>query len=653
MASQIIDELIQLKNQNIPSENNNYLYKKLICINEEKILNLEKKIFSFNAHKNYNYASSIIYGTNILPNININLTELNSTLSKLKINVKNSENFLEEIDLTNHFYKILTSEINLKKRGTIREQSIIFYLFYFMTNALFYILLNPNFTGEIPSLKKHIDFFSNYISIKEAAELYLNKKEIIESHILLMYNNEIVDGFYEISYYKKEFEKIIKTLMGKLNNIIFQFKVDKENKITFNGENLFIMQIYILILNLFHSINEKYNIIDYKCFYNQLLSKYLYFENEFEILLENEKILKDSNNIEKKYKFTLLNYIWLFDSSGKYEIIQLFNIEKQKQQIKENSFSTDFNLFIRRDYIIEDTLEKISKNPNKLYKKLKVKFYGEIAEDMGGVKKEYFMLLIRQLFDVNYGMFIYNEKSRLFWFNFNSYEKKTEYELIGTIIGLALFNEVILNIKFPSVIYKKLLGIEPCLNDLKQYDEELYKNLKFLIDTNDKNLKDNLDTNFTVCVDNLGEKIVIPLKPDGENIMIDYNNKNEYVNLYINWFFNESIKEYYESFEKGFYKVFDKNLSKILSPEELELVICGSEMLDFKELQKAAKYEGYTPNSITIKYFWEIIIEFNEEKNKKLLCFITGSNRAPINGLSSLNFTISRSGNINDVSYLF
>ena len=206
-----------------------------------------------------------------------------------------------------------------------------------------------------------------------------------------------------------------------------------------------------------------------------------------------------------------------------------------------------------------------------------------------------------------------------------------------------------MDVKFPSVIYKKLLGIEPCLNDLKQYDEELYNNLQFLIDTNDKNLKESLDTNFTVCVDHFGEKSVIPLKPDGENIMIDLKNKKEYVYLYVNWFFNESIKEFYESFEKGFYKVFDKELSKILSPEELELVVCGSEILDFKELQKAAKYEGYTSNSITIKYFWEIIEEFNEEKNKILLFFVTGCNKAPINGLSSLTFTISRSGNIYDL----
>ena len=58
------------------------------------------------------------------------------------------------------------------------------------------------------------------------------------------------------------------------------------------------------------------------------------------------------------------------------------------------------------------------------------------------------MLIIRQIFDANYGMFTYNEKTKLFWFNLNSLESNIQFELIGIIIGLALFNGIILDIKF-------------------------------------------------------------------------------------------------------------------------------------------------------------------------------------------------------------
>ena len=38
-----------------------------------------------------------------------------------------------------------------------------------------------------------------------------------------------------------------------------------------------------------------------------------------------------------------------------------------------------------------------------------------------------------------------------------------KFELIGIIFGLAIFNNVILDVKFPLVVYKKLLGVPASL----------------------------------------------------------------------------------------------------------------------------------------------------------------------------------------------
>ena len=89
---------------------------------------------------------------------------------------------------------------------------------------------------------------------------------------------------------------------------------------------------------------------------------------------------------------------------------------------------------------------------------------------------------------------------------------------------------------------------------------------------------------------------------------------------------------------------FFKELKNILNPDELELIICGTQILDFNELKKAAQYEEYDKNAETIKYFWEILLDFNEEEKKKFLSFVTGCDRAPIDGLGSLPITISNGG---------
>ena len=602
---------------------NNNQNNNLLCIKDDDILNIEKKLFSFSLDKTYNYASCIINSENILPKINIDFSSLKIYFKNMK-NDKDNENTLKlDLFAINDFYALLTSEMNLEKESTLGDQSIIFYLFHLMN----YFLLNPNVVIDKSSSETYLKFFNNYYTIKNAAELYVNKKIIKDSNFLTNNKNQLIDEYYELTYYKEIFEEIVKKCNNLLTIILNSIgypknDVEKLSEIEIDEKMMYLFEKFVLVFNIFHSVNDKYNIIDYKCFYNENLSKNLNLEREFQIFLNNEKILKEEANRsaddkdihkDEKLEFTLLSYTWLFDPSAKYEIINLFNEEKQINQVSNmndnqlsefermiyfgflfNMQNIFFKLNIRREFIIEDTLNEISKYPDKFQYPLKVEFIGEEAEDEGGVRKEFFMLVTRRLFDINYGMFIYNEKTRLFWFNLNSFEAKVKYELIGIVLGLALFNGVILDIKFPMAIYKKLLGIEPCLNDLKEYDPELYNNLNFLLNTDDKNLKENLDTTFTVSVDNFGEKKIIPLKPNGENIMIDYENKNEYVDLYVNWFFNESIKDFYIAFEKGFYRVFDQKLSKILSPQELELIICGTQKLDFNELQKNVKYEDYT-----------------------------------------------------------
>lgn len=51
------------------------------------------------------------------------------------------------------------------------------------------------------------------------------------------------------------------------------------------------------------------------------------------------------------------------------------------------------------------------------YCDLKVIFDGEEAVDAGGVTKEFFLLLLKELLNPIYGMFTYYQDSNLLWFS--------------------------------------------------------------------------------------------------------------------------------------------------------------------------------------------------------------------------------------------
>lgn len=87
-------------------------------------------------------------------------------------------------------------------------------------------------------------------------------------------------------------------------------------------------------------------------------------------------------------------------------------------------------------------------------------------------------------------------------------------------------------------------------------------------------------------------------------------------------------------------------LKSLLDSAELESLICGQRTLNFAELKDTAIYaNGYTPDCIMMKWFWEIVLdEWDDEKRRKLLTFTTGSDRAPVNGLKSMKFYIIKEG---------
>ncbi len=65
-------------------------------------------------------------------------------------------------------------------------------------------------------------------------------------------------------------------------------------------------------------------------------------------------------------------------------------------------------------------------------------------------------------------MFMTNEDTRCLWFNPSAAEDlDREYTLIGMLFGLAIYNSIILDIKFPPVIYRKLMGKIGTFEDLE------------------------------------------------------------------------------------------------------------------------------------------------------------------------------------------
>jgi len=149
---------------------------------------------------------------------------------------------------------------------------------------------------------------------------------------------------------------------------------------------------------------------------------------------------------------------------------------------------------------------------------------------------------------------------------------------------------------------------------------------------------ENLGLYFMLNVkDRFGSNKTIELKPNGANIIVTDLNKNEYMNLVINYLLNNTNdKEQLEALKEGFYEIIPKNINETFDEFELKCLISGFNEIDVDDWENNTDYKGYRKNDISIVYFWKCVREFNNENRKKLLSFATGSSQIPATGFKDL-----------------
>ncbi len=74
------------------------------------------------------------------------------------------------------------------------------------------------------------------------------------------------------------------------------------------------------------------------------------------------------------------------------------------------------------------------------------------------------------------------QDSRTYWFNAGSLEAEDAFMLVGLVLGLAIYNAVLLDFPLPLALYRKLLGQPAGLRDLQDMDPTLGKSLRQLLE---------------------------------------------------------------------------------------------------------------------------------------------------------------------------
>ena len=197
---------------------------------------------------------------------------------------------------------------------------------------------------------------------------------------------------------------------------------------------------------------------------------------------------------------------------------------------------------------------------------LQVVFDNEEGVDAGGVRKEYFQIMMKQLLDPCYGMFQYFEESRLLWFNADSLESSKEFELVGLLLGIAIYNSTMLDLPLPQAVYRKLKGFRSTLVDLRELQPSVARGLQQLLDF-DGDVESAFQFTFQLSYEMFGEVLTRDLKPDCGSVAVTNDNREEYVQLYVEYLMDSAVREQFVAFERGFRKVCGGQALDLFAPE--------------------------------------------------------------------------------------
>ncbi|PWA88758.1 HECT domain-containing protein [Artemisia annua] len=314
------------------------------------------------------------------------------------------------------------------------------------------------------------------------------------------------------------------------------------------------------------------------------------------------------------------------------------------RQQHDQHLTGPLRISVRRAYVLEDSYNQLRMRPTQDLKgRLNVHFQGEEGIDAGGLTREWYQLLSRVIFDKGALLFTTGGNNATFQPNPNSVyqtEHLSYFKFVGRVVAKALFDGQLLDVYFTRSFYKHILGVKVTYHDIEAVDPDYYKNLKWLLEND---VSDILDLTFSMDADEekqiLYEKSEVTdheLKPGGRNIRVTEETKHEYVDLVAEHILTNAIRPQINSFLEGFNELIPRDLISIFNDKELELLISGLPEIDLDDLKANTEYTGYTVGTNVVIWFWEVVKAFNKEDRARLLQFVTGTSKVPLEGFKAL-----------------
>jgi hypothetical protein len=166
----------------------------------------------------------------------------------------------------------------------------------------------------------------------------------------------------------------------------------------------------------------------------------------------------------------------------------LFRKELSKRDRSSGQNRSTLQLLVKRGQVYSDSFRHLNyRSADELKAKLSVKFEGEEGADYGGLTREWYLILSREMLNPDIGLFVPSQGSKLA-FQCNpasdvifAHDNFVHFRFVGRIVGKALYDNMLLDAHFTRAMYKAMLRLPISLSDVQDTEPEVFKSLHWLL----------------------------------------------------------------------------------------------------------------------------------------------------------------------------
>ena len=295
-------------------------------------------------------------------------------------------------------------------------------------------------------------------------------------------------------------------------------------------------------------------------------------------------------------------------------------------------------LKVRRNNLIQDGLFAVSYQG-----KIRVKFVDESGEeeeglDIGGSFKELLELLTREIFRLDYGLFVCTDQGTFYPNPRCSEVVESSGELlasVGRLLGKCISEQILLEVPLAVVVLEKLIGQGRVLGDLREMDKALYQSLMAV--KRYEGAVEDLCLTFSVDEEWAGQSRTVELVEGGAQKPVTNTNRIAYLYAVADYHLNTKLRSVLSSFVGGLGEVVSLSSLRLFNLSEVRLLLSGSHQpLNVDDWQAHTRYDGCSDGDRHIRWFWSCVRAMTDKQQKQLLAFVTSVSRAPYLGFAAL-----------------